>query len=246
MKALRYFVFKQLVKSKSFEKLVVISNALRKLSLKKKFLQEIKIQVAHDGADKVEDLQNKVKLLGKKETLKVGYVGHLYKGRGIETIIECARKLNDISFHLVGGLKKDIEFWKNHTKQIQLNNVYFYGFVSPKEAVKFKNSFDIFLAPYEKKVSVFGSDGSDTSKFMSPLKLFEYMSHKKPMIASDFPVIREVLNERNSILVDCDDIDSWVSSINELRNVNRREAIAKQALSDFNKYSWKQRAIQLF
>ena len=72
------------------------------------------------------------------------------------------------------------------------------------------------------------------------------MSHKKPMIASDFPVIREVLNERNSILVDCDDIDSWVSSINELRNVNRREAIAKQALSDFNKYSWKQRAIQLF
>ena len=77
-------------------------------------------------------MQNKVKLFGKEETLKVGYVGHLYKGRGIETIIECARKLNDISFHLVGGLKKDIEFWKNHTKQIQLNNVFFYGFVSLK------------------------------------------------------------------------------------------------------------------
>jgi hypothetical protein len=34
------------------------------------------------------------------------------------------------------------------------------------------------------------------------LKIFEYMSHKKPMIASDFPVIREVLNEKNSILVE--------------------------------------------
>jgi len=110
---------------------------------------------------------------------------------------------------------------------------------------EFKNSFDIFLAPYEKKVSVFGSDGSDTSKFMSPLKIFEYMSHKKPMIASDFPVIREVLNEKNSILVDCDDIDSWFSSINELRNANRRDAIANQALSDFNKYTWKKRSIQL-
>ena len=95
MKALRYFVFKQLVKSKSFEKLVVIYNALRKLSLKKKFLQEIKIQVAHDGADKVEDLQNKVKLLGKRETLKVGYVGHLYSGKGMEIINSIANKFDD-------------------------------------------------------------------------------------------------------------------------------------------------------
>ena len=42
MKALRYFVFKQLVKNKSFEKLVVISNALRKLSLKKSFCKKLK------------------------------------------------------------------------------------------------------------------------------------------------------------------------------------------------------------
>ena len=31
-----------------------------------------------------------------KNNLKAGYVGHLYKGRGIETIIECAKQLNDI------------------------------------------------------------------------------------------------------------------------------------------------------
>ena len=100
----------------------------------------------------------------------------------------------------------------------------------------------IFLAPYEKKVSVFGSDGSDTSKFMSPLKIFEYMSHKKPMIASDFPVIREVLNEKNSILVDCDDIDGWVNSLNKLKNVKNREVIANKALQDFNNFTWKNRA----
>ena len=245
MKTLRFFVFKQLVKSKSFEKLTVISQALKNIYLEKKFLQNIKIQVAHDGADEVIDLNNKVKLLGKEENLKVGYVGHLYKGRGIETIIKCARKINDMSFHLVGGLNKDIEYWKNYSKKIQLDNVYFYGFVSPKDAVKYKNSFDIFLAPYEKKVSVFGSDGSDTSKFMSPLKIFEYMSHNKPMIASDFPVIREVLNEKNSLLVDCDDIDSWISSLYKLKNIKNREIIANQALNDFYNYSWKTRAMQV-
>ena len=242
MKRLRYFVFKRLVKSKSFEKLTVISQALKDIYLEKKFLHNIKIQVAHDGADEVRDLKNKAKLLGNEENLKVGYVGHLYRGRGIETIIECAKKINDMTFHLVGGLKRDIEYWKSYSKKIQLDNVYFYGFVSPKEAIKYKNSFDIFLAPYEKKVSVFGSHVTDTSKFMSPLKIFEYMSHNKPMIASDFPVIREVLNEKNSILVDCDNIEGWINSLNKLKNLKHREVIASQALKDFYNYSWKKRA----
>ena len=242
MNKLRYFVFKKLVKGKSFEKLIVISKALKNIYLKKDFLRNIKIQVAHDGADKVDDLQDKVKLFGNEENLKVGYVGHLYRGRGIYTIIECAKKINNMTFHLVGGLKKDIEYWKSYSEKINLKNIYFYGFVSPREAIKYKNTFDIFLAPYEKKVSVFGGDFTDTSKFMSPLKIFEYMSHNKPMIASDFPVIREVLNEKNSILVDCDDIDGWVSSINKLKDINERQAIASQSLKDFSNFSWKNRA----
>jgi hypothetical protein len=40
MKVLRYFVFKQLIKSKSFEKLIVISQALKNIYLKKKFLKK--------------------------------------------------------------------------------------------------------------------------------------------------------------------------------------------------------------
>jgi glycosyltransferase involved in cell wall biosynthesis len=67
------------------------------------------------------------------------------------------------------------------------------------------------LLPNQKIVLAHGSDLSNISlnisDFTLPLKLFEYMSHKKPIIASDLPVIREVLNEKNSILVKCDDID---------------------------------------
>jgi glycosyltransferase involved in cell wall biosynthesis len=201
--------------------MVVISKALKKIYLEKGYLNESKIQVAHDGADSVENLNNKIELLGEKKNLKVGYVGHLYKGRGVQTIIDCAKNLNDMTFHLVGGLTKDIEYWKSHLKKLNIENVYFYGFVSPIETIKYRNSFDIFLAPYEKKVSIFGSNESDTSKFMSPLKIFEYMSHKKPIIASDLPVIREVLNESNSLLVEC----------------------ANKALIDFSNYSWNNRAI---
>ena len=239
----RLIVFKKLIKSKYLKKLIVISQALKNIYLEKKYLNKIEIQVAHDGADEIKNFDSKIKLLGCQKKLKVGYVGHLYKGRGIDTIIECARNLNEITFHLVGGLKNDIEYWKSYSEKLELDNIYFYGFVSPKETIKYLNSFDILLAPYAKKVSIFGSSKSDTGKFMSPLKIFEYMSHKKSIIVSDLPVIREVLNENNSILVDSDDVKMWINSINKLQDSNSREIIANQALKDFYNYSWKNRAL---
>jgi len=78
---------------------------------------------------------------------------------------------------------------------------------------------------------------------MSPLKIFEYMSHKKPIIVSDLPVLREILNEKNSILVKSDDVQTWVNSIKKLQDLKNRELIANQALSDFNNYTWKNRAL---
>ena len=238
----RLTVFKKLIKNKYLKRMIVISQALKNIYLEKGYLNNNMIYVAHDGADVIENFNDKIKLYGSKDNLKVGYVGHLYKGRGIETIIECAKQLNDITFHLVGGLKEDIEYWKNYSKNLKLDNVYFYGFVSPKETIKYRNSFDILLAPYAKKVSIFGNHEGDTSKFMSPLKIFEYMSHKKPIIVSDLPVIREVLNEKNSILVECENIELWVNSIKKLQDLKNRESIANQALSDFYNYSWKNRA----
>ena len=69
------------------------------------------------------------------------------------------------------------------------------------------------------------------------------MSHKKPIIVSDLPVIREVLNEKNSILVKSDDVQAWINSINRLKDPEIRELIADKALNDFNYYSWRNRAL---
>jgi hypothetical protein len=45
---------------------------------------------------------------------KVGYVGHLYKGKGMEIITAMDNKLDhDIEIHIIGGLKNDIQYWKN-------------------------------------------------------------------------------------------------------------------------------------
>lgn len=239
----RSYIFKRLIKNKNFIKLIVISQALKDIYLKNEHLNSFKIEVAHDGADEVLDFNQKVELLGPKNTIKVGYVGHLYKGRGIDKIFEFALKLKDMTFHIVGGLEEDIIYWKTYCRNLKLNNVFFYGFVPPKETVKYRNSFDLVLAPYAKKVTIKGI--GDTSKFMSPIKIFEYMSNKKAIIASDIPVIKEVLNETNSILLDYNNVSLWISAIEKLRDVKTREMIANKALADFYKYTWKNRAKQI-
>ena len=239
---LNLIIFKRIIKNKKFKKLIVISNALKKKYLKKKFLNKDLIQVAHDGADKIKKINKKKKLLGIDGNLKVGYVGHLYKGKGVEIIKSVASKINDtVEFHIIGGTEKDLEYWK---KRINKKNVFFYGFVSPKNVSKYIDAIDVCMLPNQKIVYAHGANknGFNISEFTSPLKLFEYMAHKKAIIASNLPVLKEVLNEKNSILVDCANINGWINSIKKLQDPKKRQKLGNQALKDLNRYLWINRA----
>jgi glycosyltransferase involved in cell wall biosynthesis len=243
----KLIVYKKLIRNKYFKKMIVISKALKNMYLKKGYLNNTKIQVAHDGADEVKNFNSKIQLLGCKNNLKVGYVGHLYKGKGMEVVASLAKKVDDdTEIHIIGGLEKDIKLWR---EKIINKNIYFYGFVPPKEVGDYINAMDVCLLPNQKIVLPYGAEplnkNFNISTFTSPLKLFEYMSHKKAIIASDLPVIREILNEKNSILVKCDDIKSWINSIQKLKNFKNRDTIAKQALIEFYNYTWKNRAMRV-
>lgn len=234
------FVSKQLLnimnKNNLYKHTVVISDALKNLILKSQNIKLDKIVVAHDGAD---EPRNMKKILQNTNRLKVGYFGHLYKGRGIDIILDVAKTIQDLEFHIVGGNKSDINYWKS---LINVDNVIFHGFVSPMLVNSYRNDCDILVSPYQKEVAVSGGKGN-TSDFMSPLKIFEYMSSKKAIVCSDLPVLREVLNKDNSVLVKCDDISEWKKAIEKLRDDSLRSQIANRAYEDFIKeYSWKQRA----
>jgi glycosyltransferase involved in cell wall biosynthesis len=235
------WMFRKLIKSPNLQKLVVISHALKEYYENNYPRTRGKIQVAPDGADPIPDNIQPAILPNKGKRLQVGYVGHLYKGRGIDLIIEIARLCSWADFHIVGGEKKYIQYWQEQT--FHHKNIFLHGFVSPSQAERLRFAFDILLAPYQKKVATLR--GGDTVKWMSPLKIFEYMSAGKPIISSDLPVLREVLEHKhNALLCPSENVDAWKDAMELLRDdPELRKNLGSEAQRIFLKnYTWATRA----
>ncbi|MCJ7659701.1 MAG: glycosyltransferase family 4 protein [Anaerolineales bacterium] len=209
--------------------------------------------VALDGVDLVRyrDIPNPVearRLLNAdcnlnmdEERFTIGYTGHLYSGRGVALMLEMAERLPGLTFILVGGEREDVTNLRLSVESRNLKNIILTGFVPNAALHRYQAACDVLLMPYQRKVA--GSSGGDISKYLSPMKLFEYMACGRPILSSDLPVFREVLNERNSILITPDDIDGWVDNIEELRSdPDTRTELANQAKMDVKQYTWKARA----
>lgn len=228
---------KWMIARKNFIKFVVISKALHQIYLQELGLAASDFIVLHDGADAPASLEIKCHLT-KRDSLKAGYAGHLYKGRGIELIIKLAERLPNVQFLIAGGKEEDIAMW---SKSINLDNLIFKGYLPPAEVASFLTDCDILLAPYQHAVSIDGE--GDTSAYMSPLKIFEYMAAGRPMIVSDLPVLHEVLSEDDVCFADPSCVDSWIQRIEYLRDSDNRLRMAKNALEKLvANYTWKVRA----
>jgi len=232
--------FKKLIQKTSFLGLVVISQALKKMYVEKG-ISTRNIFVAHDGADE-KPLDHSGKLTGGYD-FNVGYFGSVFAGRGVDVIIKMAEKMPETGFHIFGGEKNQI----NHNGQVP-ENLMFYGFVSPSGVHQFRNACDVLLAPYQPDVFVSAKQAFSTSSYMSPLKIFEYMSARKPIVVSDMPVLKEVLDEETAMMVPSGSSLAWVEAVNELKqNKEKRELMGDKAYLEFiNFYTWKKRASLIF
>ena len=213
---------------------------------KKSYIQdgvpEDKILVEPNGVNKkrfdipksIETLKLSVQIPVDRKT--VGFCGHLYKGRGIEELLECAGYLKEVFFLIVGGESEDINRNKKLAKNLSLTNVKFIGFVTQSKVPEYLLACDILVMPYTKKTL--------THRYMSPMKMFEYLACGRPIIATDFPVIREVLKDRqNAVLVPPGSGHALAAGIKWLiDHPESAKRISKQAAKDALQYTWEMRA----
>jgi glycosyltransferase involved in cell wall biosynthesis len=237
-----------LTRSKNFKRLIVISNALRNLMLEKfPESNSLEIVVAHDGVDldRFKDLDNAkiAKHMVNRDTSRpvAGYAGHLYAGRGIEIILACAKALPDWGFVVAGGTPEDVRSYTDQAMQLNLTNIEFWGFVPNAELANKLAIADVLLMPYQKTVSV-SSGTLDTAQWMSPLKMFEYLAMNRAIIASDLPVLREVLDCKTAMMVEPDKEASWIQALETLRDENARTQISTAAAQLALRYDWHKRA----
>lgn len=228
------FFVKQILKRGS--KIVVISSHLREFYISLGADGD-NILIARDGVDLEQfsinifriDARKKVGLPEDKKI--VLYTGHLYEWKGVETLASATPFLpKDVLVVLVGGTEKEIEHLKDKYKNTQ--NINFLGNKPHAEIPYYLRAADVLVLPNSAK--------NDMSRlYTSPLKLFEYMASGTPIVASDLPSLREVLNEHNSVLAFPDDSNELAHCINTaLIGGEKITQIISRALLDVKQYSW--------
>lgn len=170
-----------------------------------------------------------------------GYFGHLYQGRGIEIVEAMADARPDCLFLVYGGNPEEVSAKKLANNS---SNLVFMGHVYHPEARKLMCLMDVLLMPYQESVSI-GVSGHDTARWMSPMKMFEYMGSGVPIISSDLPVLREVLCDgENCRLALPTDVSGWVTALDQLYSeAGLSDRLGRAAHTQYlDKHTWRARA----
>ncbi|OHB19523.1 MAG: hypothetical protein A3F96_00900 [Parcubacteria group bacterium RIFCSPLOWO2_12_FULL_40_10] len=185
------------------------------------------------GVSKIEARKKLDLPLDKKIAL---YSGHFFKWKGVNTLIEAASFLKEVFFVFIGGTEKDIKEFKSLVKNNKLDNVLLLGHKPYREVPLYLKAADILVLPNKKEEKI-------SELYTSPLKLFEYMASRRPIVASDLPSIREVLDDQTAVFFEPDNPEQLAESIKKvIWNNHLAETISAKAFEKVQSHTWHKRA----
>lgn len=222
-------------------KIIAVSRGNKEELLRLGF-REYNIVIAHDGVDlknfdlDIDKKEAREKLGLPQDKVFIGYIGQLKTmgmEKGIGILIKAFKMINllnkDLMLVIVGGREEDLREYESS------ENILFLGHKPYNLIPHCLKAFDILAMPFPYN--------QHYAFYMSPLKLFEYMASRRPIVTTDLPSIREILNEKNSVLVKPENSKNLADGIKfVLENKSLAENLANQAFQDVKSYTWQKRA----
>lgn len=167
----------------------------------------------------------------------VVYCGHFYPAKGVPCLVDAGRLLPKATLLLVGGWPEDIERMRAQARGCE--TIHFSGFVANERVPLHLAAADVLVLP--------NSARTREARTTSPLKLFEYMAARRPIVATRVPALEGLLQHgRNAWVVAPDSPEALAAGIERvLADPGLGARLAEQAWQDVQHYTWRRRAADL-
>lgn len=217
--------------------LVVINNYLLDL-YKDKGIN--KLCLAHDGVslNEYKKISN-YEFQPKKKEFKVVYTGSLFFWKGVYSLIDSIQYLpENFKIIFIGGSSQYLVDFKKYVKtNVKDERIEIFPHMPKKDLLPFIEAADVLVLPNSAKDKM--------SLYTSPIKMFEYMASKRPIVASSLTSIKEILRDNeNAILFNPDDSRDLASKILNAVNMDC-QSLVDNAYDNVKKYTWDFRASQI-
>ncbi|MDE0608868.1 MAG: glycosyltransferase family 4 protein [Anaerolineaceae bacterium] len=204
--------------------------------------------VVHDGirAERFADMPTREtarqQLGWNSDRFVVGYVGRLQTmamDKGVGSLTKAVAPEKNMAIALVGGPEERVRELRNlwHACGRSDDDFLVAGQVNPEAVPLHLAAFDVCAMPFPWT--------EHFAWYASPVKLFEYMSSGRPLVATDLPAVAEVVrHEEHALLVPPDDIPALREALLRLQeDAALRQRLACNAREEvMQRYTWAHRA----
>jgi glycosyltransferase involved in cell wall biosynthesis len=172
----------------------------------------------------------------------VAYAGHLYAWKGVDVLLKALALVPRAKGLIVGGHDQEPDLARVKALAHALgiaDRVTFTGLVQPATVPVLLAKAMILVLP--------NPASAISTRFTSPLKLFEYLAAGRAIVASDLPSIREVVRDNEqALLVAPGSPEALAEAIKKLMEDRvLAERLAHAAYAEAPRYSWARRAEKL-
>ena len=223
-------------------RIVVISAALKRAFIEAGFAPD-SVLIAPSGVDlstfDIDTSKEQArKLLDLPQEARIAvYTGNfttMGEDKGISDILKALPDVPDVLFVAAGGSDRDRGRYVKEASDLGiLGRVVLRGSTTQKMLALYQKAADILLMPFP--------DTPHYRNHMSPVKMFEYMSAKRPVIASSLPTISEVLDDTTAIMVPAGDPVSLARAMKDFIPAHGETIAARAYEKVFSLYTWKKR-----